>query len=85
MAVSFTPLQPTLGIALGELRLVCGGAAMEIHFMKLPTNSSCADFASRGNLELCSECCDRGQTNRLSSVATLTTKLQASALGYPVL
>ncbi|KAK6310132.1 hypothetical protein J4Q44_G00200130 [Coregonus suidteri] len=35
---------------------------METHFMKLPTNSSCADVASRGSLELVSECCNRGQT-----------------------
>ena len=38
MAVSFKPLQLTLGIAHGDLRLVrC--SAMETHFMKLPTNS----------------------------------------------
>jgi hypothetical protein len=40
MAASFTPIQPTLGIAHGDLRLVCGCSAMETHFMKLPTNSS---------------------------------------------
>ena len=51
MAVSFTPLQPTLGNAHVDLRLVCGCSTMEIHFMKLPTDS----------LELCSECCNRGQ------------------------
>uniref|UniRef100_A0AAZ3RHR1 FERRY endosomal RAB5 effector complex subunit 3 n=3 Tax=Oncorhynchus tshawytscha TaxID=74940 RepID=A0AAZ3RHR1_ONCTS len=55
MAASFTPLQPTLGIAHGDLKLVCGYSAMEIHFMKLPTNSSCADVASRGSLELDTE------------------------------
>ena len=62
MAASFTPLQPTLGIAHGDLRLVCGSSAMETHFMKLQTNGSCADVASRGSVELGSECCTRGQT-----------------------
>jgi hypothetical protein len=37
MAVSFTPLQPTLGIVHDDLRLVCGCSAMETHVMKLPT------------------------------------------------
>jgi hypothetical protein len=32
--VRFTPLQPTLGIAHGDLRLVCGCSAMESYFMK---------------------------------------------------
>jgi hypothetical protein len=32
---------------------VCGCSSVEIHFMKFPKNSSCADFASRGSLELC--------------------------------
>ena len=32
----FTPLQLTLGIAHGDLGLVCGCSAMETHFMKLP-------------------------------------------------
>jgi hypothetical protein len=34
MAASFTPLQPTLGIAHGDLRLVCDCSATETHFMK---------------------------------------------------
>jgi hypothetical protein len=55
MAVSFKPLQPTLGVAHSDLRLVCGCSAMENHFMKFQTNSSCADVASRGSLELSSE------------------------------
>jgi hypothetical protein len=38
-------LQPTLSIAHGDHRLVCGCSAMETHFMKLPMNSSCADVA----------------------------------------
>jgi hypothetical protein len=38
---------------------VCLCSSMETHFMKL---SYCADIASRGSLELCSECCNRGQT-----------------------
>jgi hypothetical protein len=46
MTASFTLLQPTLGTALGDLRLVCGCSAMETHFMKLPTNSSCAVWNS---------------------------------------
>ena len=62
MVASFTPLQPMLAIAHGDLRLVCGCLAMETHFMKLPTNSYCADVASRGSLELGIECCNRGQT-----------------------
>ena len=49
--------------AHGDLRLVSGCSAMETHFMKLPTNSYCADVASRSSLELGSECCNRGQTN----------------------
>jgi hypothetical protein len=61
IVVSFTPLQPTLGIAHDDIWLVCGCSAMEAHFMKLLTNRSCADVASRGSLELCSECCNRGQ------------------------
>ena len=61
MATSFTPLQPTLGIAHGDLRLVCGYSAMEIHFTMLPMNSYCADISSRGSLELGSEFCNRGQ------------------------
>ena len=33
-------------------------AVMETHFMKLLLNSSSADVASRGSLELCSEYCN---------------------------
>jgi hypothetical protein len=33
----------------GFVRLVCGCSAMETHFMKLLTNSYCADVASRGS------------------------------------
>jgi hypothetical protein len=36
MAAFFTPLQPTLGIAHGDHRLVCCCSANETHFMKLP-------------------------------------------------
>ena len=36
--------------------------AMENNFMKVTMNSSCADVASRGSLELGSECYNRGQT-----------------------
>jgi hypothetical protein len=49
MAVSFTPLQPTLGIEHGYLMLACGFSVMETHILKLPTNIYCAEFASRGN------------------------------------
>jgi hypothetical protein len=56
--VSFTPLQPTRGIVHGDLRLVCGCSAKETHFTMLPTNSYCADVASRGSLELGTECCN---------------------------
>jgi hypothetical protein len=59
---SFTKLQPTLGIAHGDLRLVCDCSAMETHFTKYPTNNYCAEVASRSSLELGSECCNRGQT-----------------------
>ena len=62
MVATFTLLQNALGVAHGDLRLVCGCSAMEIYFMKLQTNSSCADVASRGSLELGRECCNRGQT-----------------------
>jgi hypothetical protein len=41
---------------------VYGCSAMETHFMMLPTNNYWAEVASRGRLELCSECCNRGQT-----------------------
>ena len=34
MAASFTPLQPTLGIAHGDLRLVCCCSVMETHFRR---------------------------------------------------
>ena len=61
MAESFTPPQQTLGLAHADLRLVCGCSAMETHFIKLPTNSSCAEVASRASLKLGSECCNRGQ------------------------
>ena len=59
--VCFTPLQLTPGIEHGGLRLECGCSAMETHFLKRRTNSSCAEVASRGSLELWSECCNRGQ------------------------
>ena len=58
MAASFTPLQPSLGIVHVDLGLVCSCSDMETHFMKLLTNSSGAEVASRGSLELSSECCN---------------------------
>jgi hypothetical protein len=33
-------------LAHGDLKLVCSCSAMKTHFMKLPTNSFCADVAS---------------------------------------
>ena len=62
MAVSFTPLQLMLGIAHGDFKLVFGYSSMETHFMKLQTNSYCANVAFRVSLELDSECCNQGQT-----------------------
>jgi hypothetical protein len=62
MVVSFTPLQPMLGIAHGDLRLVWCCSSMETYSMKLPTSSYCADVALRGSLELGSECCNQWQT-----------------------
>jgi hypothetical protein len=46
MAANSTPFLPMLGIAHGDLRLVCGCLAMETYFMKLRMNSFCADVAS---------------------------------------
>ena len=51
MVVSFTPLQPTLGIAHGDLKLVWGCSAKETHFIMFLINSYCADVASRGSLD----------------------------------
>jgi hypothetical protein len=51
---------PVDGIAHGDLRVVRGCLAMETNFVKLQTNSSCADVASRGSIELGSECFNRG-------------------------
>jgi hypothetical protein len=62
MSASFTPLQTMLGIAFGDLRLVCGCSAIGDTFHEAPTNSSCADVASKGSLELSSNCCNQGQT-----------------------
>ena len=42
-------------------RLLCGCSVMEIHYRKLLMNSYCADVASRGSLELGSECSNQGQ------------------------
>ena len=46
------PLQPTVGIAHSDLRLMCSCSSMETHSMKLSTNSVCADVASSISLEL---------------------------------
>jgi hypothetical protein len=76
MVTSFTPLQPMLAIAHGDLRLVCGCSAMETHFRKLPKNSYCADVTSRGSLELGSEYCSRDQGRNLTNgrVGKVTTQ-----------
>jgi hypothetical protein len=50
-----------LTLSMGILGL-CGCSAMEIHLMKLQTNSYCDDVASRDSLELGGECCNQGQT-----------------------
>jgi hypothetical protein len=52
-SASFTPLQPTLSIAHGDLSLVCGCSA---HLLQHPMNSYCANNASRGSLDPGSEC-----------------------------
>ena len=45
-----------------DFRLVCGCSGMETYFMKLPTNSSVSvDIASRGCLEISSECSSRAE------------------------
>ena len=63
-----------LALHMVILGLCAAAWAMETNVMKLQMNSSCADVASRGGLELSSECCNRGQMI-----------LHASALGGPVL
>jgi hypothetical protein len=75
-----------LGIAHDEVRLVCGCSSMETNFMKLPMNSSCADVASRGSLEVGSECCNRGQVIFIirQTVGGSPHTLRTSALGGPV-
>jgi hypothetical protein len=82
MATSFTPLQPMLGIAHGDLSLMCGFSAMETHFMELPTNSFFPDIASRCSLELGSACCNRGQTI-LMRFSTLRSR-SVSLCGLPL-
>jgi hypothetical protein len=47
-------------VILGLCTYSC--STMETHFMKVHTNISCADVASRGSVELCSACCNKGQT-----------------------
>lgn len=65
-----------LGIAYCNLMLVFSCSAVETHFIKLVMQSSCADVASRGSLEICSEWC--------KSIADFYT-LGASALMGPTL
>ena len=61
----FTPLHLTLGVIHFDLRLVWRYSAMETHFVKLFMCSLLADVASRGNLELFSECFNRSaETHR---------------------
>ena len=84
MAARFKPLQPTLGIAHDDLRLVCGCSAMEAHFNKLPINNYCADVASRGSLEFRSECCNRGQTSSARVQCFSTWSRSMSLCGLPL-
>lgn len=51
VAGSFTPPQPTLGIAHGDVRVACSCLATETHLTKLPTHCLCDDIVSRGNLD----------------------------------
>jgi hypothetical protein len=83
MAASFTPLQPTLGIAHGDLRLLCGCSAVETHFMKILTNSYCVDVAPRGSLELGNECCNWGRFLRATHFGTRQSR-SVSLCGLPV-
>ena len=70
-----TPLHPTLGIAHGDLRLVCGCSAMGTNFMKLATNSFLV-------LMLLPE----AVWNPVVSVATEDRQfLHATCFSYPVL
>ena len=84
MAASFTSLQLTLGILHGDLRLVCSCSAMETHFIKLLTNNYCTDVASRGSLELGSECCNRGQTIPTHYALSTWWSCSVSLCGLPL-
>ncbi len=50
-SVCFISLHPTPGIVL-DVRLACSCSAMEIHSMKLPLHSFCADINASGSLKL---------------------------------
>ena len=54
VAVCFTPLQLTLCIALGDVRLGCSCSAMETQSMKLSTHCSWANLKATQSLEVCS-------------------------------
>ena len=90
MAVSFTPLQSTLGIVHGDLRLVCGCSAMAINFMKLQTNSYCADIASRVLLVIAATedrpflCVTRLSNRRSRSVSLCGLPLHGWAVVAPI-
>ena len=55
-----------------------------LHFMKLATNSYCADIASRGNLELGSECHNRRQTILRDTRFSTWGCLSVSLCGLPL-
>ena len=58
MPACFTSLQLTLGIVHGDLRLVCAAARpRKLIFHEFPDEQFLCDVASRGGLELVSECC----------------------------
>lgn len=48
--ILYTNLTP--GLSHSDLRFACRCSAMTAHFMKLPTNSSCANVFSRGSLKV---------------------------------
>ncbi|CAI9548263.1 unnamed protein product [Staurois parvus] len=52
--VCFTPLQPTLCITLGDVRLGRSCSAMKIHSMKLSVHCCCANLKATQSLEVSS-------------------------------
>ena len=52
--------------------------------MKLPTNSYCADVASKGSLELGSECCNRGKMILHATHFSIRRSRSVSLCGLPL-